>query len=153
MKLLRHPVAALVIFVIVLGLYVTTYSDLGTSYDFTDTDYKIVHYASGDVNGTITEHLQQLTIIEAIQDIQEAILKLNTPFNLLTGFDIIGALVTVGLSAIKAVVGLIVFPFDILTIIITFYTELPPMLTQLTMILVVYVGFILASLYFNRGEF
>ena len=148
MRLLRHPVAALVLFTFLTGLMLGFYNELQEGYGFTPTDYKVV---DGE-NQTIMSRLNDMNLISGISDLKIGILKINPPTGSNVGFDILGGLASVGIGAIKTVVGIVSTPFEFLAIVLEYYAELPPSIkTELGLFVVVYVGFILTSIYV-KGE-
>jgi hypothetical protein len=141
MKLLRHPVAGLIIFAVLVGLCVSIYSDLETAYSLVKTDTE---------DGlSIMEKLDGLLIIQGINSVTSGVYDLVAPTG--SQFDILGALASVGVGVLKLVGGLLTFPFEILTIVMLFYHIPMIVVTGVNIIIISYVAFILLSA-FLRSE-
>jgi len=143
MNLIRHGVGALVMFVILVGLFISFTAPFYDDYNINETD---VREYDGK-QGNIMYHFDNLVIIDAIRDITDDIIALQNPSNLL---DIAGSLIGVGLGVLKTVAGLIILPLQIIDIVITFYTGIPPIFGQVVFLIVVYVAFILLSAYLRK---
>lgn len=141
MKLIRHGVASLVLFAVLIGLSLNIYDSFITEYDFTEGDLKTV----GSNTGNIMEQLRDINIVSGIAELQSAILKLNPPTG--SQFDILGGLASVAIGSLKSIAGLVTTPFEVLAVIIIYYTELPTILIELCMWVIIYTGFILLSAY------
>ena len=87
MKLLRHPVAALIILAVLIGLCVNIYGSFQENYSFTKGDVKTL---SNHTTGNIMDQLKDMNLISGVNSINTAIANLKTPGASLT--DIIGAL-------------------------------------------------------------
>ena len=146
MKTVRHLVAGFVLFAVLIGLLINTYSSLESDYGITRNDTKVINGTSGN----IVEHLRDLNLLQGIADLQVGIQQLSPSTG--TQFDVLGGLASVGVGALKVVSGIVTTPFEIVNIITTFYASETAgiMATSLMMIVVVYVGFILLSAYLGK---
>ncbi len=147
MKLLRHPVASLVLFAVAVTLLINIYVDIESSYGITKGDVRSLNVTDDYVltEGNIMEQFQSMNLIEGMNDIEQAIRDLRAG----TGFgDILGGLAGAGIGVVKTVVGLITAPYAIVNIIVTYYAgQIPGVLAGLITMIVVYVFFILLSAY------
>ncbi len=150
MKLLRHPVAAMVLLAVLISLLIPVYKALETGYGITDSGIKTsVNETGGEFTGNIIEHFENLRLIEGLSDMQSSITKIATGSNVI---DLVGGLAGAALGILKSVLGLITIPYDIINILLLFYgTTLPiARLGGVVMMIVVYVGFILLSAYLRK---
>ncbi len=149
MKLLRHPVAAMILLATLIGLLIPVYKALESGYGITESDTKeITLQSSGETNtGNILEQFENLRLINGISDISAAITKITTGSNVV---DLLGGLAGVGLGTLKTVLGLITIPYDIVNIISVFYGADFPQLNGIVAMIVIYVGFILLSAYLRK---
>lgn len=143
---LRNAVASLVLFTALIVLYTEAYGSLSDAYSFTNQDLQTYN---GTSNG-ILDHMRQINVVEGINDLEQGVLKLQPPSGSST--DILGGLASVGIGAVKLILGLITIPYEIARIIITFYAgEVPGVIGGImTQLVVIYVGFILLSLYLRK---
>lgn len=140
MNVLRHAVASFVIFALFAGLYLQVYDDFQEGYGFTSGDEKDL---LGHTSGNIVEQFRSMNLISGIATLQEGILDLSSPSS--AQFDLLGGLALVGIGAIKTIAGLVTTPVELIGIVIEFYTAIPAIVTELAVIVIVYVGFILLS--------
>ncbi len=137
-KMLRHAVGGLVVFVILITLVVSINGGIKQAYEYEEDDL---------VEGkNIGERLMDLNIIQGMEKIILAFKDLSQP----TGsvFDILGSLASAGLGLLQFVGGVITFPLDILLRVISPHYYIPPIVAYGSVVLlVVYVGFILISKY------
>ena len=148
MKLLRHPVAAMILLATLIGLLIPVYHALEKGYGITESDTKEITLSSGETTtGNIMEQFENLRLINGISDISAAITKITTGSNVV---DLLGGLAGVGLGTLKTVLGLITIPYDIVHIISEFYGADFPNLNGIVAMIVVYVGFILLSAYLRK---
>ncbi len=148
MKLLRHPVAAMILLATLIGLLIPVYKALETGYGITESGTKEVTLNSGETNtGNIMEQFENLRLINGISDISASITKITTGSNVI---DLLGGLAGVGLGTLKTVLGLITIPYDIVAIISIFYGADFPNLNGLVAMIIVYTGFILLSAYLRK---
>ncbi len=139
--MLRHAVASLVVMAFFFGLFTQVYDGFQESYGFNETDTRLHE----GVEMNIMERLKGLNLVEGIAELQAGITSLSPPAG--SQADILGGLASVAIGGLKSIVGLVTTPFEIAGIIVEYYTEIPAIITQLGMIVVVYVGFILISAY------
>lgn len=139
MKLLRHPVAALVLFSVLLSLLITIYTGLVENYDVIPGDL--------EEGKSIIEQLSELNLVEGVADIGAGIAELSP--GSASSIDILGGLASVGLGALKTVAGLGTAPYSITTIILGYYAgDIPGVIGGILVTIVfVYIGFILLSAY------
>ena len=150
MKLLRHPVAAMVLLAVLISLLIPVYKALETGYGITDSGIKTsVNETGGEFTGNIIEHFENLRLIEGLSDMQSSITKIATGSNVI---DLVGGLAGAALGILKSVLGLITIPYEIVNILLLFYgTSMPiAQLGGIVMMIIVYVGFILLSAYLRK---
>lgn len=141
MKLLRHGVAGILLFTVMIALCINIYGSITTTYEVTPNNQETINGKTGD----IAFHLSQLTLVSGVSDINDAIIQLKNPS---LGFDILGGLATAGIGVLKSIAGLITAPFEILDVITTFYGQgTLAIFYQLAALIIIYVGFILLSAY------
>lgn len=141
MKLIRHPVAALVIFALFVSLVITAYDGIKVSYDLQEEYTQEIE--GEDVN--IMQAFKNLNIIEGLNQTTAGISSIATPTG--STFDILGSLASSAVGALKTVTGLLTFPFEIGSIILRYYGVPPILVTGINLIIVIYIGFILLSAY------
>lgn len=144
MKLLRHPVAALVLFATLIGLCLTIYSGFEEGYGLSEGDVKTIE---GRTTGNIMEQFKSMNLISGISQIKSGIMEIKPPKGSGVQFDLLGGLASVGVGTLKSIVGLVTTPFEIVAIVLEYYVQIPAIITELVMMVVVYVGFILLSVY------
>ena len=152
MKLLRHPVAAMVLLATLIGLLIPVYRALETGYGITDSGIKTsLNATTGeeDFTGNIIEHFENMNLISGLSGISSSITKIATGSNVL---DLLGGLAGAALGILKSVLGLITIPYEIVNILLLFYgTSMPiAQLGGIVMMIIVYVGFILLSAYLRK---
>jgi hypothetical protein len=149
MKYLKHGVASLVLFSVLLLLILNPYKELQENYNFTNADEKTLVINNETYTGGVAEQLKNLQLNQGIEQISNNLLKLNPGTGSLA--DILGALAGVGLGSVKTVLGLFVVPYQISNIIVTFYAgEIPGAIVGLLTMVIVYGGFILLGAYIGR---
>lgn len=146
MKLLRHPVASFIIFAVIIGLVINIYTGLETNYGVVKGDTQTIDGYSGN----IMDQFKHMNLISGIADLKTGLLQINPPEGFVGAGDLLGGLTAVGIGAIKTILGLVTTPFEIMGIITEYYTEVPAIITELVMIVVVYVAFILISAYLKQ---
>ena len=137
MKTLRHPVAAIVLLMVFMGLFVGIYKGFEQSYE--------IERDSLDSEGrTIGEALSDLTLINDIQSFVQDILNVVAPKNPL---DVIGGLLSAGIGILLIISGIVTFPLKILAVFVGFYPGIiPPIVERAIDVLVsVFVAFIILS--------
>ena len=145
MKLIRHGIAALVIFAVLIGLFLSAYNNTISAYGLERQYTKEIDGKQYDIG----QALENLNIISGINQTMEGIYTIKNP----TGniIDTLGALASAGIGILKLVGGLLTFPFEILNIVALFYHVPPILVTGLGLLVVIYLGFILVSAYI-RGD-
>lgn len=149
MNLLRHGVASLVIFSIMVLLYLGAYNGLDDVYSFTDKytmelddldDYNLT-------NGNIMQQFESMTLITGINALQDGILQLTAGDS---PFDVLGGLTASAIGFTQVVLGLISAPFAILSILSSYYggNIIPTyIIGGLAALVTVYAFFIVLSAY------
>ena len=145
MKLLRHPVASLVIFATLVALCISIYDGFENAYSTVRGDTQNLT----DVNltdGNIMEQFREMNLIEGVSDISSGITELSPSAGTA---DILGGLASVGIGALKTITGLVTAPVTITIIITRFYAgDIPAtILGGLVTLIMVYVVFLLLSAY------
>ena len=154
MKTMRHLVAGLVLFAVLIGLLVNVYTGLEDpdGYNITRDDNSTLSMnISGTVSsGNIVEQFRKLDLIEGIATLENGILSITPSAG--SEFDIRGGLINIGVGAAKIISGIVTIPIEMVTIVGTFYGDETGgmLLGSLVMIVVVYVGFILLSAYLGK---
>ena len=148
MRLLRHAIAGMVLFTILVSLALGFYNELQAGYSFTPTDTRITE--TGETT-TLIQELEAMNLLTGINNLQLSILKLNPPKGSNVEFDILGGLAIAGIGIIEVVVGFATMPIEFIGIVLAYYAEIPSIITELSLFVIVYVGFILVSLY-HKGE-
>ena len=142
MKLVRHYLAGLVFFAALAVLVTQMYGAVQTEYSINDT------YEGDWDNGTITEAMEDMDIIEGLQSFSDGIYKIVNPSGI---EDIIGGLMSTAFGTLQLVYGFVVMPIQIFTI-ISHYYHIPTIIPILICTLVLlYIGFIILSARL-RGE-
>ena len=146
MKLIRHPVAGLILFSVLILLLINVYNGLESSYGIV----RVVEDLESGNTESIAQRLSEIPISDGINTINEGILKLKPGAG--TSIDILGGITSVGLGALKTVFGLTVLPYSISSIVLDHYgSAIPGEIGGLIAMIIVYVGFILLSAYLGRG--
>jgi len=143
---LSNVATSFIIFAVLASLYVTVYDGIEDSYNITKSDIMTFN----ETTGNIADQFKALYLIEGISKTQVGISELQAPSNIL---DILGGLVTAGIGALKTIAGIIVFPYQITNIVLTYYVgEIPGILGGLVMMVVVYVGMIMLAVFLRRDR-
>lgn len=152
MNKIRHPVAGLIVFTILISLCIIIYTGLEENYDITKGDTKTMNVTTmdGEVivsQGNIVDQFKSMNLIEGVAGIDSGITSL-TPGSAST-FDILGGLAAVAVGAAKTIVGVFTAPYEIPRIIIGYYAgEIPGILAGgIATLAVTYMIFILLSAY------
>ena len=147
MNKLRHAVAGLVLFTIMIGSLITFYDNgLVSGYGITPTDYKEIN----GKNQSIMDQFKDMNLISGINATTRGFLKISPPKGSNIEFDIIGGLLITGIGVVKSFIGLASTPFEFIAILLEYYAEIPHIITELALFVAVYVCFVLLSLYVNR---
>lgn len=137
MKFLRHPVAALVIFAVLVSLTVSIYQGMQVKYDVQD------NYTVDGVN--IMDRFNNLGIITSMNQTVSSVYELRSPTA--SPFDILGALASAGVGVLKIIGNLLVLPLQILGIVLDYF-HIPPILQAgLGVLIAIYIAFIILSAY------
>ena len=150
MKLLRHPVAAMILLATLIGLLIPVYNALETGYGITDSGIKTaVNESGGEFTGNIIEHFEKINLISGITGITANVEEIAAGSGVL---DIVGGLAGAALGILKSVLGLLTIPYEITNILLLFYGTSIPMaqISGIVMMIVVYTGFILLSAYLRK---
>ncbi len=149
MKLLRHPVAAMILLATLLSLLIPVYQALQDGYGITESDTKTyTSRTSGNTTtGNIAEQIEGIGLIQGLSGISSSITKIATGSNVV---DLLGGLAGAALGILRSILGLLTIPFDIAIIISKFYGADFPSLIGITSMVVVYTGFILLSAYLRK---
>lgn len=136
MRYLRHLVAGIAIFGILVTLFLSGVNGIsdayGTPEDLNDPSER---------GQNIFEAMNDLLIIRGLDDMV-SIFEPSTPGN---EADIVGSLVTGALGAIRTISGMFTFPFEIGYIILEYYNIPPIVINGFLALMVVYIAFILIS--------
>lgn len=143
MRLLRHAVAGIVLFMIMIGLILAFSTDMEEEYGITPTD---LHDGL-----SIMQRLNNMNLLSGINNMQTAATKLNPPTGSNVEFDIVGGTLIAGIGIVKVIIGIFTAPVEFISIILDYYAEIPSIITELALIVTIYVVFILVSLY-HKGE-
>ena len=149
MKLLRHPVAAMVLLATLIGLLIPIYNALEKGYGITESDTKTItdEETEEEFTGNIIEHFKNINLIEGLSEISSSIEDIAGGSSII---DILGGLAGAALGILKSVLGLLTIPYEIVYIISVFYGADFPNLYGIVMMVVVYTGFILLSAYLRK---
>jgi len=145
MKKFSHALAGFVLVGILFTLITGVYDGLVENYDLTKGDLD----PTGETEYNIAEAFKEMNLIEGIARLKTGIVKLSPGSG--SNFDIAGGLASVAIGALKTVSGIFTLPYSMVQILLTYYAgEIPGVIGGITMMLVVYVGMILAGIYVNR---
>ena len=151
MNLLRHGVASLVIFSIMVILYLGAYNGLDDVYSFTDKDVLNLKGSELEdynlIEGNIMEQFESMTLLTGIASLQTGILQLTAGDS---SFDVLGGLTASAIGFTQVVLGLISAPFAILTILSNYYggNIIPTyIMNGLAALVTIYSFFIVLSAY------
>ena len=121
------------------GLYVIIYDGLETSYN--------IERDSLDSDGyTIAEKLENLALISAIDKLVSGVYQIVSPKN---PRDVLGGLASSATGILQTLGGIIIFPGEIIAILIGFYPGSIPsiIISAITTMIIVYVAFRLLYAY------
>ena len=139
-----------IIFAVLASLYVTIYDGIEDSYNITKSDTMTFDVGGTNQTGNIADQFKALYLIEGVSEAQVGVSQLKAPSNII---DILGGLVTAGIGALKTIAGIIVFPYQITNIVLTYYVgEIPGILGGLVMMAIVYVGMIMLAVFLRRDR-
>ena len=148
---LTNAVAAFVLLSVLITLTLNMYDDFQVGYNFTAGDVHTGNFTGSVVTGNIVEQLNAITFRQGVEQITDGVNNLKP--GSASGFDILGGLASVGIGALKTVTGLLIFPYQIINIVVTFYAgAVPGAIMGLLAMITVYVGFILLAAYIRREQ-
>ena len=142
---MRNIAVSFVIFGIAVTLLAGGYQGIKKGYNITDT------YTNKGMN--VMEAIDNLSIVTTVNKLSyDAAKPLLSNSSMPTGnlLDLTGTYLGIGLGALKIIGGIMILPFQIVQIGLTFYPIPTIITTGLLTILTVYVSFILISAYLNR---
>jgi len=146
---ITNAVAAFILFSVMITLCINIYDDFQVGYNFTKRDILTLNTTGQPITDNIAEQLKKVNVIEGVEQITNGINQLR-PGNS-AGFDILGGIAAVGIGALKTVTGLIIFPYQITNIVVSFYAgAIPGALSGVLAMITVYIGFILLAAYLRR---
>jgi len=138
MKYLRHYVAGLILFAVMVGLLIPVYQGFQEGYGF-EMD---VNAQYNGYNNTM-EALQGLNIVNGFNSFTTGITAILNPA---ATTDLMGALKSTALGALEGIWGVVTFPHNIL-IIVGAALRIPPIIiTGFEVIILLYISFILISI-------
>ena len=144
MNLIRHGVAGLILFAVLIGLFIGFYDGIEHNYDVPKDTTTIQGVETTD---SVADRIQNLNILEGVESITNAFQTQN----LQSLTDILGALATGGIGLLLTLLGIFTFPFEIGSILTSFYGIPPILINGLLIAMCSYIAFILISAY-TRGE-
>lgn len=136
MKYLRHLVAGIALFGILVTLVLNGINGIDSAYG-----------TPGDLNDptgsglNIFEAMNNLLIVQGLDDLV-SVFSPSTPGN---EQDIVGSLLTGALGAIRTLSGMFTFPFEVGYIVLEYYNIPPIIINGILSLMVVYIAFILIS--------
>lgn len=134
---LRHYVAGLVIFACIVSLYAGFYIDVQTNYNVTRDNNE----------SNIMESIEDIGIITSINSTADSLYSLGSPTNT---FDLLGAMALTGVGVVKIIGSTILLPIEIIGVITDFY-YIPSIVSLIIgLLVVIYVGFIMLSIYMKE---
>jgi hypothetical protein len=147
MNKFRHGVGALVLFAVLVGLIVVIYDNgVVGGYGISKGDVKSISINGSVTSGNIVDQFKQMNLLVGINRIGDGLLKITAPSSSI--LDIVGGLMSAGIGALQTVLGLIIIPYDIMNIILTYYgSEVPGVIGGIVAMVLVYAAFIIISLY------
>ena len=161
MGYLRHGVAALVVFSILVSLFVAVYDGFEDEYALTEeytfnSSFSYEENVNGtqtsvqvDTEGNIMEQFKQLNVVEGVAEINAEVSKLGGGGA--STFDILGSLASTALGILKATFGLFTAPYGVTYIILNYYFGNGIAIAGgIIMLVTVYIAFILLSAYLGR---
>ena len=143
MQLLRHPMAAIIMFAGLVTLFIAAYNGLAQedSYNVTDTSAREL----GGVNATMMEHLNNLHIVAGLNQTASAILSLQAPTG--GGLNTVNRLAEAGFGLLVFVVGFVTFVPQILGIAGAFYPVPTALISSVFLVFIIYV----IMIYYSAG--
>jgi len=144
-KLARHFVGGFVVIAALASIFLFLYSGISDSYDLTDNAMQYSNETGQ--TGNIMYQLNEMNFVEGINQFMASIADLQQPTA--SGFDILGALASVGIGIIKIIFGTMTLPYSVISIITTYYANevAGVVFGMVAQMAIVYLGFILLSAY------
>ena len=149
-----HFTAGFVLFAVLVGLLVGFYNGLVDDYGIVPGDVKDFNHTrnvggnNGVKSGNIAEQFNSMSLVQGISKISEGFSKLYVLKDIT---DFVGGLLMAGLGTLQTVMGVIILPYELFDIIITFYAgEVPGVLGGITAMVIVYAGFVFLSIKVGR---
>lgn len=145
---IQNAAMALVLFGLLIGLIVISQNGIRDSYSLEDLDKKIIDGA----NVSIGQALNNINIVQGINQSISAAYDISAPEGATGSGDILGSLAAVAIGTITVIVGLLTTPFEISSILHTFYS-IPPILTfGIITLLTIGLGFIILKMFTGGGD-
>jgi len=146
MSKLRHQVASFAIMAVLIGLLVTVWGGFRHGYDLSNVEDRLGSTNTSYHNMTVMEALDGLLLMEGVSKATEGVTRITSPTET---FDLLGGLAAAGIGLLQTIGGVLAFPYQITTIINSFYgTAIPPALIQLIVVLAgIYIFFIILNAY------
>lgn len=142
-KLWRHYIGAIVIMLMMSGLFAISYSGVKNYYGFRET------YKGNDNNMTMTDKINSLEVVEGLNNFQSGVTNVFSPNS---KFDIIGGIALLSFGALRFLFGLITFPVEMFGVITNFYIIPSPIAWGISILVTLYLVFILVSFKRSGGE-
>ena len=150
---IRWPLVGVVMFLMVITLSVGIYRTFDDTYGF-ENKYELTDNVSGNTMN-IGERLIVVAdqALDGINTTESGVNSLllgitNLAPNPATGLlDILGGLSSVAIGALKSVLVFVTAPFQVIGIVLEYYVDIPVVVTYFATILLIFVVFILVSLY------
>ena len=135
-NLIRHYVAALVIFSMMFTLYGGVYFEMKDHYGFNET------YTG--INGTesLSERIEGMGIMTSLDTATKGIFSIVNPSGIT---DVIGGLMATAFGTLGLFFGLFTMPIQIIGVITGFYYVPPIVSIGIGLIVLIYIGFIYLS--------
>ena len=130
---------------IMVSLLVGIYAGFGDTTGFTSTADETVEINGVDSEGNIMEQFNRLGLITGMNEITSSVQKITNPSANFA--DIIGAFGGIGIGIVKVLGGIITLPFTMGSIILTYYSVPPILITGIGTLFIVSIGFIMLNLY------
>jgi len=139
--------ASFIIFAVLATLCVTIYEGVEDSYNITRSDILTIN----ETEGNIGDQFKALYLIEGITEIQKGVFKLTPPGGATS--DILGGLASTGIGAFKTITGIIVVPYQITNVILTYYVGvIPGIIGGLIVMVTIYISMIMIAVFMRRDR-
>lgn len=143
---LSHLTVGFIFFAILVGLLLFFYEGMEEQYGITQGDVKTLglQYNNETSTGSIGDAFANMNLLEGINRLQDGFLRLRSVDN---PADLLGGLLLAGLGILQTIIGLLIAPYDIANIVLTYYVgEVPGIVGGLASIVIVYASFIFLSI-------